>query len=289
MEGRRIYVKHPSYYSDPLMHSGTKGMHWGERLYQYPDGSLTPLGRIHYGVGAARKTIGERVKREQNEDGTLTLRGKIKYKTTDKYKLMSDDDLKKQANRLQLQKNLEGLKKETSTSYRLKSRLEGAAEDAIVSGSKKTLEKIVNNFVDKKVGDLLNVDKDAIAKSRKQIEGLSKKEIDALLSKYKAEANFIEFTTGKKVPTGYKFMDLTDKEKEGLKKSENQKQNVQQNPSKSEEVKPSEKKSEETKPTEEKKENKSSEKKPEEKKSGINDIAREMKLSPSTVEKYVKG
>ena len=26
-------------------------MHWGERRYQNYDGSLTPLGRIHYGVG----------------------------------------------------------------------------------------------------------------------------------------------------------------------------------------------------------------------------------------------
>lgn len=32
-----------------LVHYGTKGMHWGERLYQYPDGSLTPLGRARYG------------------------------------------------------------------------------------------------------------------------------------------------------------------------------------------------------------------------------------------------
>lgn len=32
-----------------LMHEGKKGMHWGERYYQYEDGSLTPLGYIHYG------------------------------------------------------------------------------------------------------------------------------------------------------------------------------------------------------------------------------------------------
>ena len=32
-----------------MMHSGTKGMRWGRRRYQNPDGSLTPLGRIHYG------------------------------------------------------------------------------------------------------------------------------------------------------------------------------------------------------------------------------------------------
>ena len=31
-----------------LYHSGTKGQKWGVRLYQNPDGSLTPLGRIRY-------------------------------------------------------------------------------------------------------------------------------------------------------------------------------------------------------------------------------------------------
>lgn len=30
-------------------------MHWGERRYQNEDGSLTPLGREHYGVGKARE------------------------------------------------------------------------------------------------------------------------------------------------------------------------------------------------------------------------------------------
>lgn len=37
-----------------LVHSGKKGMRWGRRLYQNEDGSLTPLGRIHYGIGQAR-------------------------------------------------------------------------------------------------------------------------------------------------------------------------------------------------------------------------------------------
>ena len=31
-----------------LYHSGKKGQKWGVRLYQNPDGSLTPLGRIRY-------------------------------------------------------------------------------------------------------------------------------------------------------------------------------------------------------------------------------------------------
>ena len=39
---------------DELMHYRTKGSKNGVRLYQYRDGSLTPLGRKHYGVGEGR-------------------------------------------------------------------------------------------------------------------------------------------------------------------------------------------------------------------------------------------
>jgi len=33
---------------DFIAHHGTKGMHWGQRRYQNPDGSLTPAGRKRY-------------------------------------------------------------------------------------------------------------------------------------------------------------------------------------------------------------------------------------------------
>lgn len=33
-------------------------MHWGERRYQNEDGSLTPEGREHYGVGESRSDSG---------------------------------------------------------------------------------------------------------------------------------------------------------------------------------------------------------------------------------------
>ena len=35
-----------------LSHSGILGMHWGKRRYQNRDGSLTPLGRKHYGINS---------------------------------------------------------------------------------------------------------------------------------------------------------------------------------------------------------------------------------------------
>lgn len=45
-----------------LEHYGVLGQRKGERQYQYPDGSLTPLGRVHYGVGNARSKAKELVK-----------------------------------------------------------------------------------------------------------------------------------------------------------------------------------------------------------------------------------
>lgn len=42
------------YDHDYLNHSGILGMKWGQRRYQYEDGSLTPEGRERYGVGEKR-------------------------------------------------------------------------------------------------------------------------------------------------------------------------------------------------------------------------------------------
>lgn len=45
-----------------LVHYRRGGEKKGVRRYQYEDGSLTPLGRIHYGVGQAKKAVTDEIK-----------------------------------------------------------------------------------------------------------------------------------------------------------------------------------------------------------------------------------
>jgi cell division protein FtsL len=70
-----------------IYHSGTKGQKWGKRQYQYEDGSLTPLGRIHYGVGAARekvKSTGEKISESSKQAATKTAQTAKKLASTGK-------------------------------------------------------------------------------------------------------------------------------------------------------------------------------------------------------------
>lgn len=44
-----------------LIHWGILGQKWGKRNYQYEDGSLTPEGRDHYGVGPPRSELAKKL------------------------------------------------------------------------------------------------------------------------------------------------------------------------------------------------------------------------------------
>lgn len=74
-------------YSDELLHYQVKGAHWGVRRWQNLDGSLTPEGRIHYGIGPARDKDPDLV------DPVKTASTDVERlnKTYDRWKSASDD------------------------------------------------------------------------------------------------------------------------------------------------------------------------------------------------------
>jgi len=89
-----------------LYHHGTKGMKWGVRRYQNPDGSLTPAGRKRYA-----KSDKFRAKVDAQE-----ARAKLRKQLDDnaesaakKVKTMSDDDIRTAINRKKLEKEYLGM------------------------------------------------------------------------------------------------------------------------------------------------------------------------------------
>ena len=75
-------------YKSTLFHHGIKGQRWGVRRYQYENGSLTPEGRIHYGVGERKryKVNTNRIRKLYDEGySTQNIKRPITKKNIDKW------------------------------------------------------------------------------------------------------------------------------------------------------------------------------------------------------------
>ena len=75
-----------------LSHAGVKGMRWGIRKYQNPDGTLTEEGKRRYGIGEGRRS-GDIVRKGPDNKTEV-------WKKSDAEKL-SDEELNRRNNRLQ--------------------------------------------------------------------------------------------------------------------------------------------------------------------------------------------
>lgn len=76
MNDYRAYVE---FGYNEIYHHGVKGMKWGERRWQNPDGSLTPEGRRHYGyldVKDSDTQTTKNVKNDYNNMSDRQFRGK---------------------------------------------------------------------------------------------------------------------------------------------------------------------------------------------------------------------
>ena len=93
---------------EDLEHAGVKGMRWGNRRYQNKDGSLTPLGRIHYNKGLKKKAKAEakkaakaekKAEKKAKSDSVKDWKKLKKKKVSD----MTDDELKRYKDRMKVE------------------------------------------------------------------------------------------------------------------------------------------------------------------------------------------
>lgn len=84
-----------------LQHHGIKGMHWDERRFQNLDGSLTPEGRIRYGVGMSREEMAEARAAEEARQRD------IDYNRSKSIREMDDYELQNAVNRSRMEQQFE--------------------------------------------------------------------------------------------------------------------------------------------------------------------------------------
>lgn len=147
---------------EELFHSGRKGMHWGVRLYQNKDGSLTPLGRIHY-----RKERKKQIKQELKDAAKAEKRelkeAKKKKNTAQSLANMSDDELRAAIARKQLEAQYMSYmpKKEKSRGRKF---AEKFIDEAVIPG----LTSAGKDAIERTLKDITTAQIDKAEKKRKE-------------------------------------------------------------------------------------------------------------------------
>lgn len=185
----------PDESDDHLEHHGVKGQEHGKRQYQYEDGTYTPLGRIHYGIGLGRKkkkddsesgdsgsSEGDSAKserrkaraerREERRKARATKReqNKIERKALKEaaelerknIRNLTDDELQARINRLNKEKQLDQLIREQSERGMspLRQKASKLLSEAAENLAKQTLSTLTQKMVNK-LGEKLD-EKEAI-------------------------------------------------------------------------------------------------------------------------------
>ena len=192
-----------------LAHHGTKGQKWGVRKYQNPDGSLTPLGRAHYGVGQtakAGKNAGAVVGKEVKKTGSAVTNaakkayGVVKskqeakkqheaevesHKSINKLKRireMSDKELEARIHRLEREAKLVELEADAHLSPGMK-----YVKDTLVKKGSEAAGELAKSYLTKKGKEILGLE-DEGDKAKKYENALKVRQARDAYEEYVREA-----------------------------------------------------------------------------------------------------
>lgn len=128
-------------YSDELYHHGIKGQRWGVRRYQNEDGSLTTLGKMRYGAIEVRKALNNKI-RSINESRILNYKRKHLNK-------MTQDELNTELKRQQTLTAINEEKRRQKFAKRDTERARKIVSDILESGAKTISSKMFNTLASK--------------------------------------------------------------------------------------------------------------------------------------------
>ena len=97
-------------YNDYCSQSGILGMKWGRRRYQNPDGSLTPLGRQHYGYGTEKSSLSKNGLKRRNKTAAVKKSARAEKKQKKADEKAAAKEAKKKANEIKYRNQKEYVK-----------------------------------------------------------------------------------------------------------------------------------------------------------------------------------
>lgn len=151
-----------------LKHHGIKGMRWGHRRYQNPDGSLTAAGRKRYGDG---------------------------YAEGDQAKRLSEQELRNRTSRIRAENDYIRAQKEYSQlTAKQKSAGRKFAEEVLLSSGKQIASTYITKFATSKIDGLF--DKNTTSKASEAMsraKGMSDDELQKVLNRMRNEREYTKF------------------------------------------------------------------------------------------------